>query len=53
MLKRHDQKAFEPVYEGYYRVLKIRGNQVEVQTVTGGQAKTVHIKDVKVILPVD
>ena len=22
MLKRHDKKTFEPVYEGYYRVLK-------------------------------
>ena len=30
MLKRHDKKTFEPVYEGYYRVLKTRGNQVDV-----------------------
>ena len=26
MLKRHDKKTFEPVYEGYYRVIQIRGN---------------------------
>ena len=53
MLKRHDKKTFEPVYEGYYRVLQTRGNQVDVQTIVGDQVKTVHIKDVKVVLPVD
>ena len=53
MLKRHDKKTFEPVYEGYYRVLKTRGNQVDVQSVSGDQVKTVHKKDIKVILPVD
>ena len=53
MLKRHDKKTFEPVYEGYYRVLKTRGNQVDLQSVPGDQVKTVHIKDIKVILPVD
>ena len=53
MLKRHDKKTFEPVYEGYYRVIQIRGNQVDVQSITGDQTKTVHIKDVKVVLPVD
>ena len=53
MIKRHDKKTFEPVYEGYYHVLKIRGNQVDAQAVQGGQVKTIHIKDVKVILPVD
>ena len=53
MLKRHDKKTFKPVYEGYYRVLKTRGNQVDVQSVLGAQVKTVHIKDIKIILPVD
>ena len=53
MLKRHDKKTFEPVYEGYYQVLKTRGNQLDVQSVPGDQVKTVHIKDIKVVLPVD
>ena len=53
MLKRHDKKAFAPVYEGYYRVLKVRGNQVDALSVSGGQVKTVHMKDIKIILPVD
>ena len=39
MLKRHDKKTFKPVYEGYYCVLKTRGNQVDVQSVLGDQVK--------------
>ena len=35
LLKRHDKITFEPVYEGYYCVLKTRGNQVDVQSVWG------------------
>ena len=53
MLKRHNKKTFEPVYEGYHRVLQTRGNQVDVQALMGDQVKMVHIKDVKVVLPVD
>ena len=53
MLKRHHKNTFEPVYEGYYRVLQTRGNQVDVQSITGEQTKAVHIKDVKVVLPMD
>ena len=34
-------------------MLQTRGNQVDVQTIVGDQVKTVHIKDVKVVLPVD
>ena len=34
-------------------MLKTRGNQVDVQTVAVDQVKMVHIKDVKVVLPVD
>ena len=46
-------KTFEPVYEGYDHVLKTRGNQVDIQSISGDQVKMVHIKDIKVILPVD
>ena len=53
MLKRHDQKTFEPPYEGYFRVLKITGNQVDIQSISGKQVKTVHIKYIKVVLPVE
>ena len=34
-------------------MLQTRGNQVDVQSITGDQTKTVHIKDVKVVFPVD
>ena len=39
MLKRHDKKTFEPVYEGYYRVLKTRGNQVRCTICFGRPGK--------------
>ena len=29
------KETFEPVYEGYYHVFKTRGNQVDVQSVSG------------------
>ena len=34
-------------------MLKVRGNQVDAQSVSEGQIKTVHVKDIKIILPVD
>ena len=34
-------------------MLKTRGNKVDVQSVPGDLVKTVHIKDIKVVLPVD
>ena len=53
MIKNTKKQAFEPQYEGYYRVVKIRGNQVDAIPTEGGNMKTAHIKHVKPILPVD
>ena len=53
MIKVHNRKAFEPAYQGYYRVIKVRGNQLDVAPTEGGPMKTIHIKHAKVILPVD
>ena len=53
MIKVQRKQAFEPQYEGYYRVVKIRGNQVDTIPTEGGDMKTAHIKHVKPILPVD
>ena len=43
MVKKHDKKLFEPRYEGYYRVVKIRGNQLDIIPIEGGPQKTIHI----------
>ena len=53
MIKAQKKQAFEPRYEGYYRVVKIRGNQVDTVPTEGGDMKTAHIKHIKPILPVD
>ena len=53
MVKKHDKKLFEPRYEGYYRVVKIRGNQLDIIPIEGGPQKTIHIKHAKPIIPVD
>ena len=44
MVKKHDKKLFEPRYEGYYRVVKIRGNQLDIIPIEGGPQKTIRIK---------
>ena len=53
MIKVKKRQTFEPKYKGYYRVIKIRGNQVDATPTEGGEIKTAHIKHVKPVLPVD
>ena len=53
MIKDHTAGPFEPVYKGNYRVVAIKGNQVEVAPADGGKSQMVHITDVKYILPAD
>ena len=53
LIKTHVDKAFEPKYKGPFRVVKLKGNQVEVMPAEGGPAHFVHITDVKYILPCD
>ena len=53
MIKDHTAGPFDPVYKGNYRVIDIKGNQVEVTPAEGGKNQMVHITDVKYILPTD
>ena len=53
MIKNHTAGPFEPVYEGNYHVIAIKGTQVEVPPAEGGKSQMVHISDVKYILPAD
>ena len=53
MIKDHTADPFDPVYKGNYRVVAIKGNQVEVTPAEGGKNQMVHITDVKYILPAD
>ena len=51
MIKDHTAGPFDPVYKGNYRVVAIKGNQVEVTPAEVGKNQMVHITDVKYILP--
>ena len=53
LIKDHTAGPFQPTYKGDYRVVSLKGNQVEVMPSTGGKSHFVHIQDVKYILPAD
>ena len=53
MIKNNVRKSFEPRYKGDYRVVQVRGQQVEVRPATGGETQWEHISHVKYILPAD
>ena len=43
----------EPKYIGDYRVVSLKGNQVEIQPTIRGSTEIKHIKHVKYVLPAD
>ena len=51
MIKDHTAGPFQPTYKGDFRVVSIKGNQVEVMPSTGGKTHFVHIQDIKYVLP--
>ena len=53
MIKNNARKSFEPRYKGDYRVVQVRGQQVEVRPATGGETQWEHISHVKYTLPAD
>ena len=51
LVQNHLKGDFDPKYIGDYRVVSLKGNQVEVQLASGGLTEMKHIKHVKYILP--
>ena len=51
LVQNHVKGPFDPKYIGDYRVVSLKGNQVEVQPANGGLTEMKHIKHVKYILP--
>ena len=51
LVQNHLKGMFDPKYIGDYRVVSLKGNQVEVQPTNGGPTEMKHIKHVKYILP--
>ena len=53
LVQNHVRGSFDPKYTGDYRVISLRGNQVEVQPMNEGPTEMKHITHVKYILPAD
>ena len=53
LIQNHARGPFEPKYIGDYRVVSLKGNQVEIQPAIRGSTDIKHIKHVKYVLPTD
>ena len=53
LIQNHNKGPFDPKYIGDYRVVSLKGNQVEIQPTVGGPTEMKHIKHVKYVLPTD
>ena len=53
LVQNHVKGPFDPKFIGDYRVIALKGNQVEIQPATGVPTEMKHIKCVKYILPTD
>ena len=53
LIQNHTKGPFDPKYIGDYRVVSLKGNQVEIQPAIGGTTEIKHIKHVKYVLPAD
>ena len=53
LVQNHNKGPFDPKYIGDYRVVSIKGNQIEVRPSIVGPTEMKHVKHVKYIHPVD
>ena len=53
LVQNHVRRPFNPKFIGDYRIVALKGNQIEIQPATGGPTEMKHIKHVKYILPTD
>ena len=53
VIQNHTKGPFDPKYIGDYRVVSLKGNQVEIQPAKGAPTEMKHIKHVKHVLPAD
>ena len=53
LIKNHTAKAFQPRFKGNFRVIKQKGNQVEIKPAEGGETTRVQVTDIKKVIPAD
>ena len=53
LVKNHTAGPFDPRYIGDYCIVSFKGNQVELNSSTGGRSKMEHISNIKYIMPAE
>ena len=53
LIQNHNKGPFDPKFVGDFRVVSLKGNQVEIQPAVAGSTEMKHIKHVKYVLPAD
>ena len=53
LIQNHNKGPFDPQFTGDFRVVSLKGNQVEIQPAVGGPTEMKQIKHVKYVLPTD
>ena len=53
LIQNHVKGPFDPKYIGDYRIVSLKGNQVEIQPIVGGPTEMKYIKHIKYISPAD
>ena len=53
LIQNHNKGSFDPKFIGDFRVVSLKGNQVEIQPAVGGPTEMKHIKHIKYILLAD
>ena len=53
MIQNHNKGPFDPKYISHYRVVSLKGNQVEIQPAVGGPTEMKLVKHVKYVIPAD
>ena len=53
LIQNHNKGPFDPKFIGDFRVVSLKGNQVEIQPAVGGLTEMKHITHVKYVLPAD
>ena len=51
LIQNHNKGPFDPKFIGNFRVVSLKGNQVEIQPAVGGPTEMKHIKHIKYVLP--
>ena len=53
LIQNHNKGPFDPTFIGDYRVVSLKGNQVEIQPAIAGPTEMKHVKHIEYVPPTD